>query len=81
MWGPAKGFRGKVLVVTGINDREFYLPEVEECKQILKETVEYLFPGVEKGEYFAVADTTHALTLHYSAHETFKRAYVAIGEW
>ncbi|KAK0643196.1 Alpha/Beta hydrolase protein [Cercophora newfieldiana] len=81
MWGAAKGYRGKVLVVTGVYDREFCVPSVEECEGILKGTVEGLFPDRERGGYVAVRDAAHDLTLHYSAEETFERVIGIVGGW
>jgi pimeloyl-ACP methyl ester carboxylesterase len=72
--GPAAGYTGHVLAVTGVDDILFCLPPLAKCEELLNETAS-AFPDASSYDYFAPENTGHDLTLHYSAPETAKKVH------
>lgn len=72
--GSAEGYKGKVLVVTAVNDGLFCEAPREKCEGHLKETGAG-FPDAKVYDFFAPEETGHDLTLHYSARRTFSRVH------
>ncbi|KAL2155381.1 hypothetical protein VTH82DRAFT_123 [Thermothelomyces myriococcoides] len=72
--GPAVGYAGDVLVVTGVEDVIFCVPPLESCEAILRDTATG-FPDARSFDYYAPTNTGHDLTLHYSAAETADKVH------
>ncbi|KAK4041531.1 putative cardiolipin-specific deacylase, mitochondrial [Parachaetomium inaequale] len=72
--GPAVGYKGPVLAVTGVGDVFFCETPQEKCEEHLRATAE-AFPDAKSFDFFVPENTGHDLTLHYSAGKTAKRVH------
>jgi len=81
LWGAAKGYKGNVVIVTGVYDKEFCKPTRKECEEILKETGKTLFPDVKTVETLAVDETAHNWMLHFQGGKVMERVHGIVGMW
>ncbi|KAM7186379.1 Alpha/Beta hydrolase protein [Rhypophila sp. PSN 637] len=75
---PSVGYKGPVMVVTGVEDSMFCAPPQETCEGILAGAGQF-FPDAKEYRLLAVADTGYDLTLHLSAGDTMRKVHEFFG--
>ncbi|KAM7213396.1 Alpha/Beta hydrolase protein [Rhypophila decipiens] len=75
---PSVGYKGPVMVVTGVEDSMFCTPPQETCEDILAAAGQF-FPDAKEYRTLAVPDTGYDLTLHLSAGETMQKVNEFLG--
>ncbi|KAI9164123.1 hypothetical protein HJFPF1_05760 [Paramyrothecium foliicola] len=67
-------YTGGLFVVTGVQDKIFCEEPIERCETLLQETGGF-YPNASSFGYYALDNTGHALTLHYSAALAFQAVH------